>query len=170
MKNIKIISVVLLILLILVTLVSLPWVLMFFFSIFEPNPPVPAITYGEFPFKLEYRIGDETFIVEDVIICEYDGIRWNEGNGKYRAWKESFKCSGEEHLLILTDKDIKVFCNVGKAEYYMGDLKYSVSEEHVPVFYYISNQGSGSARAMIDKYDIELINWQLSKPIKNVFK
>lgn len=153
-----------------VTIVSLPWLLMLVCSVFEPNPPVPQITSGEFPFCLEYRIGDETFIVEDVIVCEYDGIKWNEGSGKHRTWKKSLKNSGQESLLILTDGDIEIFCNVGKAEYYMDDLSYPVNEAHTPNFYHVSSQLFLNTKELLDKYDIELINYQLSDPIENSFK
>lgn len=160
----------LLIVVILLTIIALPWLLIYGLGILEPNPPTPEITYGEFPFKLEYRIDDETFVVEDVIICEYDGVRWNEGIGKHRVWKKILKNSGEENLLILTDGDVKIYCNIGKAEYYMNDLKYSVNEAHTPVFYYITSKGSGSERTLLDKYKIELIDWEFSQPIKNSFR
>lgn len=169
-KLLKVFLVILSIPIIYIIIISSPWLLMLGFSVLEPNPPVPVVTSGEFPFRLEYRVGDKTFVAEDVIVCEYDGVKWNEGIGKHRTWKKSLKNSGQENLLILTDGDIEIFCNVGKAEYYMGDLRYSVNEAHTPVFYYISPQKSGSTKELLDKYDIELINYQLSEPIENSFK
>ena len=54
---------------------AFPWIVIFIGGWLSPNPPTPEITYGEFPFRLEYRIADEVYVVEDVIVCEYDGVR-----------------------------------------------------------------------------------------------
>ena len=35
-------------------------------------PPLPKITYGEFPYRLEYEIDNKCYIVEDVLIAEFD--------------------------------------------------------------------------------------------------
>ena len=35
-----------------------------------PNPPIPKITYGEFPFEIVYSVDGEVFQKSDVIICE----------------------------------------------------------------------------------------------------
>ncbi len=43
---------------------------------------------GEFPFCLEYEIKGKRSVIQDTLICEYDGIGINEGQGKYREWKE----------------------------------------------------------------------------------
>ena len=48
---------------------------------FAPNPLKPEITYGEFPFTLTYELDGEIKTIEDVVVCEYDGIEWtNSGN------------------------------------------------------------------------------------------
>ena len=49
---------------------------------------MPEIRYGEFPFRLEYEINGERFVIEDTVICEFDGIGWNEAQGKFRKWKD----------------------------------------------------------------------------------
>ena len=111
-------------------------------------------------------------VVEDVIVCEYDGVDWNEGVGKHRSWKMTFKNTGEDDLLILTDGDMSIYCSVGGADYYMGDENYG--EPYVPKFYYVnsykSGYVSGSADELLEEYNIELLDWQLSEPIENTFK
>lgn len=155
-----------------VLILASPWILIFIGGWLSPNPPAPEITYGEFPFRLEYRIEDEVYVVEDVIVCEYDGVDWNEGVGKHRIWKGTFKNTGEEELLVLTDGDTKIYCSVGGADYYMGDKEYG--EPYVPKFYYVTSfengTVSGGADDLLDKYKIELLDWQLSEPIENKFE
>lgn len=173
-KLTKIFLILLLIPVIIVFIISAPWLLMLGVSIFESNPPEPEITYGEFPFRLEYSVDNEIFVIEDVLVCEYDGVDWDEGNGKHRAWKEYFKNTGEDDLLILTDGDTKLYWSIGKAEYYMDDLKYTVREPFTPSVYYIEEYDdisvSGGAEELLNKYKIELIDCQLSKPIENKFE
>ena len=38
-------------------------------------PPSPAIRYGEFPFRLEYELNGERFIIEDTLIATFIGRR-----------------------------------------------------------------------------------------------
>lgn len=154
-----------------VTIVSLPWLLMLVCSVFEPNPPVPQITSGEFPFRLEYRIGDETFIVEDVVMCEYDGIGFGD-NGKFLKWKKWVASTGEEDLLLLTEENKKIFCTVGEADYYMGETQ---ETELLKPKMYIDKQEdsitiSSADPAELAKYDIEIIDYEFSQPIENQFK
>lgn len=155
-----------------VLILASPWIIIFMGGWLSQDPPKPEITYGEFPFRLEYRIEDEVFVVEDVIVCEYDGIDWDEGRGKHRNWKMTFKNTGEEDLLVLIDGDTKIYCSVGGADYYMGDKEYG--EPFIPKFYYVefcdNITVSGGAGDLLDKYKIELLDWYLSKPIENKFE
>lgn len=169
----KITKVLLVVLLIpIIFVISAPWLLMLGISVLGPNPPKPEITYGEFPFRVEYSIDNEIFVIEDVLVCEYDGVDWNEGVGKHRIWKGTFKNTGEEELLVLTDGDTKIYCSVGGADYYMGDKEYG--EPYDPKFYYVTSfengTVSGGADDLLDKYKIELLDWQLSEPIENKFE
>lgn len=75
-----------------------PWATMFFGISSFPNPTKPEITHGEFPFHLVYEINGETKVIEDTLICEYDGIGMNEGNGKYRKWKESLASGNKKYF------------------------------------------------------------------------
>ncbi|MGG1123680.1 hypothetical protein ABHN05_02385 [Brevibacillus laterosporus] len=75
-----------------------PWVMIFLGSSLLSNPPRPEITYGEFPFRLKYEIKGKWSVIQDTLICEYDGIGSNEGQGKYREWKEHL-ASGKQQIL-----------------------------------------------------------------------
>lgn len=123
------------IILIIFAIQILPWALIFVGMVCEPNPPAPEIKYGEFPLKIEYSINGEQFVVEDTIICEYDGIGMNEGVGKYRKWKNTF-ASGKKQLILFEEEGINenyicedrhnvvttVFFDFGSGGYYMGEL------------------------------------------------
>ena len=166
----KVIVILVIISLIPVVIISLPWLLIFGFSVLEPSPPAPEIKYGEFPFILEYKIDEEMFVVKDVIICEYDGVSWDEGNGKHRTWKKRLKQSGEEDVLIIKDGEQKIFCNVGSANYYMNDQKYPTEPPLTPNLYPIVGGEFHTEKEIMDKYKIKLIKWEFAEPIKNSFK
>lgn len=79
---------------------ALPWTLIYVGIKMSPDPPPPEITYGKWPFRLEDKINGQRKVVEDTLICEYDGIGMNEGVGKYQKWK-SLLASGNENLILL---------------------------------------------------------------------
>ena len=64
---------------------------------FMPNPPAPEIKYGEFSCRLEYELDGEIKVIEDVIICEFDGFKNYGSAGSRREWKTSLE-SGNEYM------------------------------------------------------------------------
>lgn len=99
--------------------------------LFNPNPPAPDITYGEFPFRLVYEIDGETKVIEDTVICEFDGFKNMGSAGNKRVWKSQLK-SGKEHITLLDLRPLQEIDEYGhtvleltfywgNAEYYMGD-------------------------------------------------
>ncbi|MDP4118427.1 MAG: hypothetical protein Q8873_04465 [Bacillota bacterium] len=70
---------------------------------FLPNPPKPAITYGEFPFKLTYELDGETKTITDVAICEFDGYGQRTEAGQSRKWKTHLK-SGTDELIPANER------------------------------------------------------------------
>jgi len=139
------------------------------------NPPKPEVTYGEFPFRLEYKINGELVIIEDVVICEFDGFGWNEMRGKYRKWTSHLSNSKKESaVLIIVDEKVKIYCYVGSAEYYMGDEKWPELRPLTPRFVPIKNNPNDMNVYQIDefieKYGLKLISWEFTDPIVNTFK
>lgn len=100
------------------------WIFLFTVIVFiwrTPAPPLPEITYGEFPFRLEYELNEELHVIEDTLIVEFDGFGMNEGIGRYRRWTSRL-ASGEDLVLLLEVSDNKqIFYFPGPANYYMGD-------------------------------------------------
>lgn len=165
---------------------SFSWDILFTTS--QPDPPKPEITYGVFPFRLEYEIDGEIVVVEDTLICEYDGVGWNEGVGKHRKWKESLASGNKEVLLLQIDDTKSVYYSVGNSKYYMGDeKKYTETEntetenteiEYTSKFnhaYVVEIDGRITRTSMISdsellkRYGIKLISWDYTKPIVNIF-
>lgn len=155
---------------------ALPWLMIALGTYVSPNPPKPEITYAEFPFEVVYEIDGEIVTVNDIYVCEYDGIGMNEGVGKYRKWKGYIKSSGKEELILLEDGDLKLACSVGYPEYYMGDPSKLNPEEYTPYMYYIKSNSFGGISSgvmdiepILEQYRLKLISWKLSKPIQNSF-
>ncbi|MED5017393.1 hypothetical protein P9847_08735 [Paenibacillus chibensis] len=172
-----------------VVLLSLPWLLIYVGLLFEANPPKPEIEHGEFPFRLIYEINGGTRVIEDTLICEYDGVGMDEGQGKYRKWKGHLK-SGNEEVILLKVKDPvalgidykvveqEINIQIGSPRYYMGDLKdYEKYDNSSPsaIYYekYIndsSSHGLLNSEELYQKFNIKLISWTPSEPLVNNFQ
>ncbi|CAM2776464.1 hypothetical protein PASE110613_00125 [Paenibacillus sediminis] len=157
--------------------IALPWFLILIGIQLEPNPPRPEITHGEFPFRLEYEINGERKVIQDTLICEFDGFGTNEARGKYRKWRERLSSGNERIALLKVNKTKEIFYAPGSANYYMGDL--GNTEEYEPLFpnaLFFEKESSGTntgiihADELFNKYHIRLISWDSIPPIKNNFK
>lgn len=167
------VGIILVIFFVVFSFVALPWTLIYVGGWFSPNPPQPEITYGEFPFKLVYEMKDETIVVEDTYICEYDGIGWNEGSGKQRKWKGYVKSTGDEGVLIAQDENCKIYCYIGSAQYYMGDEN-QTQESPSPVFVKISvDENITNEQLLLEdalsSYGIQPVELVTTEPIENQF-
>jgi len=157
---------------------TLPWTLIYIFGQLEPNPPRPSITYGEFPFRLEYQINGETKIIEDTLICKFDGYGWNEGIGKHRKWKESLASGNKEIVLLKVNENKEIVFPPGNAQFFMGDLKedYEEYNNDFTSAILVEKIGNGTQSGVIRavhldaEYNIKLISWDYAPPIKNNFK
>lgn len=166
-----------------------PWLVIFIGTMSQPNPPKPQITYGEFPFKLVYEIDGARKVIEDTLICEYDGIGMDEGRGKFRKWKEHLASGNKKLLLSKTigglgiafenEKTLKqeIYYDPGPAWYYMGDYESSTDYKHgfpdasfsEKYFNGGASYGDIAADELLKKFKIKLISWDYTEPIKNNF-
>ncbi|MBP1903456.1 hypothetical protein J2Z32_000068 [Paenibacillus turicensis] len=161
---------------ILISYVTLPWLLIGLGGLLEDDPPVPEITYAEFPVRLEYEVNGQKKVVTDTVICEYDGVGWNEGQGKHRKWKRRLASGHERIFLEKIDESTGIYYAPRTAEYYMNDLKdYVVGGGLFPDALLYKKGGEPrefsiiSADELLEKYKIKLIKWEDSPPIKNSF-
>lgn len=174
-----------------VAFLSWPWLLIFIGIHSEPNPPRPEITYGEFPFRVEYEINGQRKVIQDTLICEFDGFGADEGNGKYRKWEERLASgnSFRQSLLEVNGK-VEISYYPGIAEYFMGDLGDNEEFQQTIADSIVIKRGSrmikkdgrvfendgmtvstqfSNADEFLDKYHIKLISWDSTPPIKNNF-
>lgn len=147
--------------------------------------PKPEITYGEFPIKLTYELDGEIIVIEDTVVCEFDGFEVLGEAGKYRKWKSHLK-SGNTGLTMLRVEDealtYEIFDSYGSPEYYMGDFTKSKEEYEKSMFdndyfsYVQRENGNVTGGRIIskeeawEKYKIRVINVEYSQPIENTFK
>lgn len=146
-----------------------------------PEPPQPEITYGEFPFRLVYEYNGERITLEDTLIIEHEGVKWNEGLGKYNAWNVSYESQKE------TDKDYNklilfrgfiegngsatIKFELGSCEYYMGLEENDTYYQHFgiqPGDIVISSPaytGPLSNGELYSEYNIKIIEKYISPPI-----
>ncbi len=159
----------------------LPWIIVAVSSLSSPNPNIPKITHGEFPFEFICEIDGEEFTIKDTLVIEHKGVRWNEGKGKYNAWETTLLNSSAElhngtneiHLkegFNLAEKyEITLF--LGSCEYFMGlesaDTEYQNLDIHPGdiVINSRTHTGSLNAEALYDKYNIKVIKNSISKPL-----
>lgn len=154
-----------------------PWVMIGLGIPLLPNPPKPEITYGEFPFRLEYEINGQRKVIKDTLICEYNGIGINEGQGKYRKWKERLASGGQDIILLKVNNAKTIYYSPGSADYYMDDLDEKVQYVHnFPDACYFEKYSDGSTSngiisedELLQSYHIKLVDWEYTQPIKNSF-
>ncbi len=111
----------------------------------ERFDPAPQITEGEFPFVVEYEINGERHLIEDMVVCRFDGYNSATnnfaifGHPSSRKWSTSLKSGNEDDFgiwIVELDKNTEsiykkgrinyesfIFVDYGTAEYYMGDTE-----------------------------------------------
>ena len=153
---------------------------------FYPNPPVPEITYGEFPFKLTYEVDGEIKIIEDTVICEFDGFKSEGENGKHRKWKARLKSGDEQVTMLKIDETFKLYCSYDLPEYYMDDLRFMSRVEYEQMrerdlnsyFIILGKYDNGkeaesnfiSADEAWDRYNFRILDRKYTPPIQNSFE
>ena len=165
-----------------------------FLSLFIEQKP-PQITEGEFPFVVEYEIDGERYIIEDTVVCSFDGYDHSAWFAKPRTWNEYLKSGDEDKRIILHEENnysvltlgrlneqSRVVLNYGSGAYYMGDKTNSRSMIYAKPFFYYSekyktdekttyNTGEKLSEKELEKhFGIKIIRFEFSKPIKNKFK
>lgn len=150
---------------------------------FMPGPGVPEIKYGEFPFRLEYELNGQRHIVEDIVICEFDGYGMNTAEGKYRKWKTRLASGQERITLLKLSETEEIYFPTGGAKEYMDEDKkeYEIEQEnnitgkqdYKAIWYKDGNNGFTyilEADELLREFKIKIISWEPSAPITNTFK
>lgn len=173
-----------------IIIVSLPTLVLYLSIKVSPSPPEPEIKQGEFPFSLTYSINGSTVVVEDTLLCQYSGIKFDTSVGKYRSWTSRL-LSGNEYIIMYKTQGIPessswsggedsekfytiIYFDPGNAGYYMGDRK--SQDSSFPNARFVSTEegesriiGNVKADDLLQNYGIKLIKWEASPPIINKF-
>ena len=158
----------------------------------QNRPPLdPVITYGEFPFRFEYEIDGERFVIEDVLIAEFEGsVRGNLTTTAARRWQTTLLNDvgprdplGSGDFLLKEEGNIAVLFSPGFAHYFMGDIDAGIrnrienDERIVRISPHIVVRGSNAvptrvedAHDLLAEYGITLISWEYTPPIENSFR
>ncbi len=154
----------------------------------------PQITDGEFPFVLEYEIDGERYLIEDTVVCSFDGYDPTNPFTMFpqREWEESLKSGNEDDFGIVLmeleentesvfvdgriNYEHKVFLEYGGAAYYMGDadgffykepsIRYYEEHDEKPdvSFTTLTNE------QLEEYFGIKIIRFEFSEPIENKFE
>ena len=167
-----------------VLIFNMPWLTILIGGTLSPQPNEPKIKHGEFPLKLEYELNGKVYTVEDVLICDFKGYGFSEGNGeKYRKWSYRL-ASGKTRISLVNTKGKEILffplrsgSNIGgvfmgdNEEFYAGgigdvfpDAWYTSDFEDNQKNLYII-----SAEDMLENYKLKLIKWEIASPIHNSF-
>ena len=156
----------------------------------------PKIKEGEFSFFVEYTYNGKTYQYEDEILCNYVGLKPNQGWGspdKIRDWESNLQSSGEDYrdILIVEQYGVEslftkgrintcsfVYLSFGRADYYMGEKILDVND--APCFYYYesfknsSGTQSGENTVLTEEqleeyFGIKVVEFDFSSPIENQY-
>ncbi len=163
----------------------------------EVYEPAPKITEGEFPFVVEYEMNGEVFLIEDTVLCTYEGYDMSNnfaifGYPYSRMWRASLKSGDEskrlivefepdtESVLVEGRKNIesRIIIYYGSGGYYMGDPHERSGGPYINYVerYKYYNDGSkyeytALTKEQLEKYfGIRLIKFEFSEPIENIFE
>ena len=157
--------------------------------ILGPKPPRPAITRGEFDFRLEYEVDGERIVIEDTIVALFDGFSADAGSmAWYRTWRLHLASDKRAQQLLLHELDDgrKIYYHFGGAGFYMGEVSSSVTvtRKDLPglgirnsIFYIergrdtsIGNRKGLTLEELYNDFGIRLVSWEHNSPIENRFE
>lgn len=165
---------------------SIPWIAMFVHTEILDNSPieVPQITEAQFPIKITCEINGEIAIIEEELICEYDGTESQGTRGKVNKWTERFK-SGNERFTLLKGEENGIPFEIctqyyGDPQYYMEKSPWPSDEDYYAFllekafneFICIRSIDGKEDISILEssevfkKYKLKVLNVELPKPIR----
>ena len=154
----------------------LPWLLVFVGSKLTPNPILPEVKYGRFPFVLEYSLNGNAVLIEDVLVVEFDGFGTNAAQGKYRRWDRWLDSNRDVHDILLTERENNhtVYFGLRRASLIlMGEIHPPNNIDDFFTLFSVSREGDSARQFMLtretllERYGVEIIKWEISPPINN---
>ncbi len=170
----------------------MPWLMLAGGTVLARSPAKPAVTYGEFPFELTYKIDGQTITVKDTFVCEYAGVDAYDARGKSRKWNGYIKGTGERYIELCKVDEGMCVAYLGDARYYMGDWDVRSTEsgtsedlmDNIPVYLLNGVEPENYDPLNIWKVDItseafenaleehgfQVLQWKYTEPICNTFE
>jgi len=144
-------------------------------GLFSSREARPEITHGEFPFRIEYELNGQVYVIEDIVITEFAGFVFSSGSmTRERRWTTRL-ASGREDLFFKGERERNIRFSHGSAQYYMGEGVTSITGR--PHIFISGELGIVMSRGLeleeaydvLKEYGITLISWEISEPIVNSF-
>jgi len=98
-----------------------PWLVLLIGTILLPSVPRPMIRSADFPIRVDYRLGEDDFRIENTISIRFDGIMRLIGESE-RRWEVNFVDAqhlGSNFIIFEADGMIASY-RTGSPEYLMG--------------------------------------------------
>ena len=157
--------------------------------------PAPQITEGEFPFVFEYELNGQRFLIEDTVVCRFEGYDLSNPFPFIpysRTWFASLKSGEEEKRMIIefdentesalvsgrVNIESRVHLFYGSGGYYLGDPE---DAHRGPKIRYTEEYQTGPKESTVtgtdlnyeqleELFGIKVIRFEFSTPIKNTFE
>ena len=149
----------------------------------------PAITEGEFPIYLEYEKYGARYIIDDIVVCSYNGID-TTGFIPFRSYSVSLKNESNTTLMFFVDnteskltkgrinEEASIRLHIGNGGYYLGDPD---DKDYTPYISYDEQYKTEPKVTHIDFtkltneqleeiFGIKIIRFEFSSPIENTFE
>ncbi len=165
------------------------WTSIFAAGLFSPNLTEPEITSGEFPFVIEYEFEGETYIIEDTVVCSYEG---NDPSALVPTRSYSYDLKNNSNRLMIEfdanteslltkgqiNEESRIVWYYGHGGYYLGDPKKADSG---PCINYVEicktspkvshHQTTKLTNEQLEElFGIKIIRFEFSTPIENTFE
>lgn len=138
----------------------------------------PEIRRAEFPFRLEYEVSGEFFVVEDALVIQFAGNDWNAGWGTHPTWRGSL-ASGQDVIILFADHELEIFIRPAESNWRLrqlmgeGSPNWNINLDANTTFPAIWRTINGNTREITNDpyniYNIRIISWEIAPPIENTF-
>lgn len=136
------------------------------------NIPVePKIKHAEFSFELVYKYNGVEYSLEDKVTCNYEGIDYAFDGGNFRVWSYEYEDNKEDGYYYI-DKENNphlYICVPFEPRYYMGEEDPINSPVPYIEFDFLPGEEI-SEEETVENVDFEIIEWNVTEPLKNNFE
>ena len=130
----------------------------------------PEITFAEFPIEVTYELNGEIITVKEIYVVCYSGHNPMLGY-QYKGYIQS---TGEEGIILYEEGNLKVICELGDADYYIGKVGryendivpphiYCQEEKKTFVFFKKREYTALNETELYDQYGIKIIDWKTTE-------